>query len=635
MASTADTTTFAPAVAWEFHTDLTLVGLAMACEAQTLVAWDAGHVLYLLDRDGNLLARWPSEQPLQAAAISDDGQWITALAADGRVFWFDNEGKSANFVRGPTNPLSLAIDPQGWYILTSSTRGDNLVLDRRGRMVSGFRSPRPLRYLMFLQESPFVLGAAEQGYLAAMTIYGRTIWKVLIAASLAGLTADARGTLVITPANQQGLLRFNSKGTGRGAYPFEELPTSASLSAAGDLLLFGTMSQQAVLLRRGKQVLWRQELKSKIVQVQLDALGRSGYLGLESGRIVRVDFQRRAAPGSPATQSAATVRAAPPSEPAWSASLKVMHDQLAGISLKIIDSPTRIGVLLPNQTIAVYDGEARQPEPDPIHVTGVVEGKGRVLLAGEGLLVGLSDRKSVVYDSARNQSVVYATRFTEVTHSRLYSATELILVQERDRLTRATLSGEVAWVEPLRDCVQELAIAGRTIAVVTDRGELIFYTPSGQVLRRIAPQAGALQLLVATNEQFVTAGKGDQMLRAYSPFGELLWERPAPMDPWQLLGVGQRAVLRGLSGETVAVSQKGKLTPGRQPQMVDESYFTLPSRRLARTFSQQGTLCCAAFTGEHIWRHMLRAELGPVTASRSGVAAIIGSRLCWFPSSGR
>lgn len=633
MASAADMTTFAPSVAWEFHTDLTLTGLALAREAQTLIAWDGGHVLYLLDRDGNLLARWPSPHPLQAAAISDDGQWIAALAADGRVFWFDHEGRSASFVRGPTNPLSVAIDPQGWYILTSSTRGDNLVLDRRGRMVSGFRSQRPLRFVTFLQESPLILGAGEQGYLAAMTLYGRTVWKVLIAASLAGLTSDARGKLVITPANQQGLLRFNAGGTGRGAYPFDELPTSASLSAAGDLLLFGTMSQQGVLLRKGKHVLWRQELESKIIQVQLDALGRYGYLGLDSGRIVRIDFQPR--PGTGGTQSTATAQATPPSEPAWSVSLNTMSDQLAGVSLRVIDSPARIGVLLPNQTIAVYDGEARQPEPDPIHVAGAVEGKGRVLLAGEGLLVGLSDRKSVIYDAARNQSTVYATRFTEVTHSRLYSPTELILVQERDRLTRATLSGEVAWVEPLRDCVQELAIAGRTIAVVTDRGELILYTPSGQILRRVAPQAGALQLLAAIDEQFVTAGKGDQMLRAYSPFGELLWEWPAPMEPWQLIGVGRRAVVRSLSGETVAISAKGKLTPGRQPIVVDETYFTLPSGKLARIFPQQGKLCCAAFSGEHLWRHMLHAELGPATASESGVAAIIGSRLCWFPSSGR
>jgi hypothetical protein len=247
--------------------------------------------------------------------------------------------------------------------------------------------------------------------------------------------------------------------------------------------------------------------------------------------------------------------------------------------------------------------------------------------------VGLSDRKCVVYDAEHNESVVHAPRFTEITHSRLYGQTELILVQERDRLTRASLSGEVLWVEPLPESVQELSVAGRTIAVVTDGGELIFYTPSGQVLRRIAPQAGAVQLLCTAGDQFVTAGKGDQMLRAYSPFGELLWERPAPLEPWQLLGVGQHAVLRGLSGEVVAINAEGKTSRGRQPYMTDETYFSQRDGKLARIFPQQGTLCCMAFSGELLWRHMLRAELGPAAASSAGVAAIIDSRLCWFPSS--
>jgi hypothetical protein len=112
----------------------------------------------------------------------------------------------------------------------------------------------------------------------------------------------------------------------------------------------------------------------------------------------------------------------------------------------------------------------------------------------------------------------------------------------------------------------------------------------------------------------------------------LLWERASPIEPWQLIGVGRRAVLRGLAGETFSINSKGKLTPGKQPHVVDETYFTLPNGGLGRVFPQQRKLCCLSFSGEQLWGHMLDDELGPFAAAASGVAAIIGSRLCWLPA---
>jgi hypothetical protein len=54
---------------------------------------------------------------------------------------------------------------------------------------------------------------------------------------------------------------------------------------------------------------------------------------------------------------------------------------------------------------------------------------------------------------------------------------------------------------------------------------------------------------------------------------------------------------------------------------------------LARRVSRQGVhLICTEIDGQVLWRSIAPAQLGPMAAGRTGVAALIGKDLAWFPS---
>src|SRR5437867_1021760 len=74
-----------PAAAWTVLTDSPLKGLALAREAATILAWDEGDQVCLLDAYGQhrSVARAPAR--INAAAISDDGALIALLIAGPRL----------------------------------------------------------------------------------------------------------------------------------------------------------------------------------------------------------------------------------------------------------------------------------------------------------------------------------------------------------------------------------------------------------------------------------------------------------------------------------------------------------------------------------------------------------------------
>ena len=71
-----------PATAWTVVTDSPLKGMALAREAGTILAWDEGNQLYLLDVQGESLSFSRVPHRILAGAISDEGSVIALLVED-------------------------------------------------------------------------------------------------------------------------------------------------------------------------------------------------------------------------------------------------------------------------------------------------------------------------------------------------------------------------------------------------------------------------------------------------------------------------------------------------------------------------------------------------------------------------
>jgi len=152
-----------PVVAWTVVTDAPLKGASFAREAGTILAWDEGNQLYLLNMLGEHLStsRFPSR--IQFGAVSDDGSLIALLGegkSDAGLILLSADFDVLAERPAPSEPTFMAIDPHGRYLAVGSRSGRVNLINRYGRPAGRFETIQPLSHLCFIPDRPFLIGAA-------------------------------------------------------------------------------------------------------------------------------------------------------------------------------------------------------------------------------------------------------------------------------------------------------------------------------------------------------------------------------------------------------------------------------------------------------------------------------------------
>ncbi len=116
----------------------------------------------------------------------------------------------------------------------------------------------------------------------------------------------------------------------------------------------------------------------------------------------------------------------------------------------MLDDPPRIGLITNTNRLQVFAAEGRALGQAP-EILGV----GRILRTAPGWIAAATDRQVVLYDARRNAAQRLDLSLVEITHLAIRPDTfGLAIVQERDRIGRATLAGRWVWKA-------ELDVAGR------------------------------------------------------------------------------------------------------------------------------------------------------------------------------
>src|SRR5438067_337102 len=107
-----------PETAWTVVTDSPLKGLALAREAGTILAWDEGNQLYLLNVQGESLSYSRVPHKILAGTISDEGSLIALLVeADDAGLLLLNADFAVDLERpAPSESSFLSSDPHGRYL---------------------------------------------------------------------------------------------------------------------------------------------------------------------------------------------------------------------------------------------------------------------------------------------------------------------------------------------------------------------------------------------------------------------------------------------------------------------------------------------------------------------------------------
>jgi len=674
------TTRIEPWVSWSVLTDGPLKGLGLAREAGLVFAWDEAERLYLIDLAGGYRSVATAPGRVTAAAVSDDGSRVAVLGEGARLWLLDGDLGLIADRAAPPDPLALAIDPHGRYVVVSGRAGANHVYNRHGRSAGKFESFQPLAHLAFVAGRPLLIASAAHGLLAQFDLgsggSGRLdvdlAWQDRQVSNVGRLTTTGDGSMILASCFTHGVQRYDAHGENDGAYHLGGTATHAVPDFAGRVIAVASLEGELAVLNPAGNVRWKTGLARPAVGLEVDPMGRYLVYGQATGEVVRLDLHAEDRPttaqaegetGASASASASASAGSPANPPArqttaprpaqtpgagtgagagvsvrradWAVPVAANDAQAETAVVVVADGPTRVGLILSTLRLQIVTagGENLGFAPE-------IGGVGRILRTAPGWIAAATDRQIVLFHATRGAAQKVDLSLTEVSHLALRPDTfGLLIAQERDRVGRATVAGRWVWRHELRSAVEDLAIGPDGYSALSDdAGRMTVFDPAGAPAGEYGTDpAEPLGLIEAVEGApgevaWMTLARRSQVLRGHDLRGRVLWESPVAFEGWQFLRVGPLAFVPAANGRVQAFDGQGHLRGQGKAADGSLDVFGVNARGEPRRVSRQGVhLTCADLDGRVRWRAVCDQAVHAVALGREGVAAVVGRTLAWFP----
>jgi hypothetical protein len=644
-----------PETAWTVMTEAPLKGLGLAREAGTVLAWDETDQLYLINLGGEYcsVARAPGK--VLSAAISDDGSRVAILGEGPRLRLLDADLGVVADRPAPPDPLAMAIDPHGRFVVISSRLGMSNFYNRFGKPAGRFDAVTPLAFLVFLADQPILICAAAYGMMAAYELSGtisgklkaERLWEERQVAGVGRLTTTGDGSMILASCFTHGVQRYDVNGGNDGAYHLGGTATHAVPDFAGRTIAVATLEGELVILNSAGNIRWKTGLSRPAIALETDPLGRYLILGNATGEVCRLDLfpaDRPEGAPRPARATTATARGEAPGvvrtpggtirKPDWTLPVAISDDQAETAVLAVLDQPPRVGLFMSNLRLRIVATDGRD-----LGFAPEILGVGRILRTAPGWIAAATDRQIVLFHAAKDAAQRIQLSMVEITHLAISpDSFGLVVVQERDRVGRATISGRWIWKHELKSAIEDLAIGPDGFSAVTnDAGALTIFDPAGITAGTYsADPAEPLSLIDAVDDAqagvvWMTLARRSQVLRGHELRGRVIWESPVAFEGWQLHRQGPIAMVTAPDGRAQAFDGAGHLRgQGRGTGGGKDLFGVTRSGEPRRISHQDVHLICSDLDGRVRWRAVCNEQVGPVAIGRRGVAALIGRSLAWF-----
>jgi len=638
-----------PGPAWTVVTDAPLRGLSMAREAMRVLAWDDNGQIYLLDAAGQFLSVSKAPGPIASGGISDDGSLVAFLGEDARLWLLSGDLDPIHDRPAITDATALAVDPHGRYVAVASKLNLVQFYNRHGKQSGRFETRQHLSHLSFVPSVPVVVGVGAYGSISCYEIAatgsgklgGDLAWTEQLMSGVGRLATTGDGGMILVGCFTHGVQRFDLRGQSEGAYHLGGSASMAVPDYGGRTIAVATQEGELAILSGTGHVRWRTGLPRAAVSLEVDALGRFLVYGLASGEVTRLDFQGgggRGAGGSAITPAAPTVAGRPGSGPVrqadWMAEVVPTDDQAEYAVLGVVDSPPRVALITHKNRLEVYTTAGKKLGQAP-----EIAGVGRLVRSSPGWLAAATDRQVVLCDLHANTAHRLDISLVELTHLAIRPDTYgLAIVQERDRIGRATGAGRWIWKSELNVPVEDLAIGpDGTTAITTEDGRLRVFDAGGRPAGEYQSGPPEPLLLAEAPEgsppglAWVTLARRNQVIRGHDLAGRVAWESPIPWDGWGLHPAGPLLVATAADGRAIAFDGAGhaRSQGGRSEGPLD--VFRPDAAGEALRVAKGGVhLICSTLDGRVVWRAVVGGTLGPLAAGRPGVAVMVGRSLAWF-----
>jgi hypothetical protein len=270
---------------WSQHPGSALRGLSVARETGTALVWDDAGTLYLFNRAGELQARTKAAGALTAASISDDGSVLAAVGERGEIWRLTPDLQPRGGIRIRQRATACALDPFGSYLAVADGGGELHVFNAAGKRVSGTRTPRPLRHLVFIPEQPLLLGAADFGFVGCFELTGRCVWRDAFVSHIGGMAVDSAGSRILMACFSDGLRCYGLDGRALDAVRFDFPCRLVTQSCDGRRALVCDLGSQLRIVDQDGVMRTSWELDAVPVALALGPLGETYWAAFEDGQI--------------------------------------------------------------------------------------------------------------------------------------------------------------------------------------------------------------------------------------------------------------------------------------------------------------------------------------------------------------
>ena len=388
-------------------TDSPLKGISFAREAGTILAWDEGNQLYLLNVKGESLSfsRVPSR--VNSAAISDDGSLIAALVEpeDSGLLLLNADFEIEQERTAPAEATFVTIDPHGRYLGVGTRQTTLHFFNRYGRPAGTLETMHSLSHLCFVPGRPMAVAAAAFGTIVGVAFepdrtQGRLspemIWQDRLLSNVGRLAVDGEGGMILASCYTLGIQRFDLRGAQRRFVSpgWHRLACRARLP--GRTIATATLENELAVINSGGNVRWRTGLPRPVIALEVDPLGRYLIYGHSTGEISGSTSSAASKTpglcgGSPARCSlrpedgtaAGSVRS-----PDWLIPVVETEQQAETAVITVVEDPPTIALFTSPHRLQLFDTTGKKVGQGPD-----LGGVGRILRTAPGWLAAATDRQ--------------------------------------------------------------------------------------------------------------------------------------------------------------------------------------------------------------------------------------------------
>ncbi len=279
-----------PRVSWIYTSGKGVKALALARETGDLFVADDDRGLARIDSRGELsyLTRLPRSARL--VAISDDGQWGSAVVDYGTLFRFDRGLKFVWETELAEPCMAIAMAPFGYHMAAALSDGVTEILNERKRRIAKFETVRPLASLEFGTQAPLLFGAAEHGLIGCYELSGGAVWQERYWSNVGDMATTGDGDLIYLAGSAHGVQTLDGDGGTVGAYVVEGTVRRVACSFEPRRVVASTIERKLFVMDSQGDVIWNGDTPEDVVDIACNAFGDEVTVALTSGEILRLDW---------------------------------------------------------------------------------------------------------------------------------------------------------------------------------------------------------------------------------------------------------------------------------------------------------------------------------------------------------